>query len=226
MRRGRRLLLALALAAFAAAPASAASVTVLLSGTWSFVDDTAGVTDGSITPGGSFTVTLTYDDATADSDPDPTSGGYLLSAATSDLTLSTGSYTFSLPATEGVVFGIGDSFFPGQDDFGWFAENFTTSGPLPLGVGTGYGYMNPFAYDTTETAHSSDALTDLPWDASAYDSSDEMYFLIAVTGAGAGQQLELIGDFTDFAVLPEPSLAGLAVAGAAALLLAARRLRG
>jgi hypothetical protein len=198
-------------------------VTVLLSGEWNAVTDNASVTDGSITTGGAFTVTLTYDDATADINPDPTVGDYLLPAATSFLTLATGSYTFTLPATEGIIFSVGDSYF-GQDDFGWFAENFTTSGPLPGGVSTGYGYMNPYLFDTTETAHSSDALTGLPWSvADYYSPNNGMNFLIAVNGAGADKYIELFGDFTQFSVLPEPSLLTLAGVACAALIVARRR---
>lgn len=221
MRCARVLLWILAAVALGAGPARATSVTVLLTGTWTMVTDTAGVT--SIDEGDTFTVTLTYDDATPEVDPEPdddlTLGDYLLPAATSALTLTTGSYTFTLPASEGIGFSVGNSYL-GNDDFVIFAENFTSSGLSPFG--TGYGYMNPSVYDTTETAHSSDALADLPWDITAYDSSDEMYFLIAVTGAGPGAYLELIGDFTQFSVLPEPSLMTLAVLAASALVLNAR----
>jgi len=227
MRRARFLLWVLAFVALAAGPVSATSVTVLLSGNWGTdpgdVVDNANVTDGSITTGGAFTVTLTYDDATPDIDPDPTSGGYLLPAATSSLSLTTGSYTFTLLASEGIIFGVGDSYF-GQDDFGWFAENFTTSGPLPGGVSTGYGYMNPYLFDTTETAHSSDALTGLPWSvADYYSPNNGMYFLIAVNGAGANKYIELSGNFTQFNVLPEPSLLVLTGIACAALLATHRR---
>jgi hypothetical protein len=224
MRWTRALLLLLASIALGAGQAGATSVTVVLSGEWYDVTDNAGVTDGSLTVGGAFTVTLTYDDATPDIDPDPTSGGYLLPAATSALSLSSGSYTFTLNAGEDIQFGVGDDYF-GQDDFGWFAENYTTSGPLPGGVSTGYGYMNPLVYDTTETAHSSDALTGLPWDVDAYDSPNNgMYFLIAVNGAGSGKYIELAGNFTDFSVLPEPS--ALCLVGVAGALAALSRRRG
>jgi hypothetical protein len=223
MRRARFLLSVLAFVAFAAGPSYATSVTVLLSGEWDTVTDNASVTNGTIVVGSSFTVTLTYDDATADIDPDPTVGSYLLPAATSSLTLATGSYTFTLLASEGIIFAVDDNL-SGQDDFGWFAENFTTSGPLPGGVTTGYGYMNPLVFDTTETAHSSDALTGLPWSVADYDSPNlGMYFLIAVNGAGAGKYIELFGDFTEFAVLPEPSVLTLAALGCAALLAVRRR---
>jgi hypothetical protein len=204
-------------AAFLAAPAYATSVTVVLTGEWSQVTDNANVTNGSITVGGAFTVTLTYDDATSDIDPDPASGGYLLPGATSSLELESGSYTFTLLASEGIIFGIGDNL-NGQDDFGWFAENYTTVGPLPVGITTGYGYTNPFVTDQTQLAHASDALTDLPWDVEPYDDTNlGMYFLIAVEGAGANKHIELVGDFTEFTVLPEPSILTLAMLGTSAL---------
>jgi hypothetical protein len=222
MRRARHLLWILALVALGAGPSYATSVTVLLSGTWDSVTDNASVTNGSITTGGTFTVTLTYDDATPDIDPDPTVGSYLMPAATSSLTLATGSYTFTLLAGEGIIFGVDDDL-SGQDDFGWFAENYTTSGPLPGGVTTGYGYMNPLVFDTTQTAHSSDDLTGLPWSVADYDSPNlGMYFLIAVNGAGADKYIELVGDFTQFTVLPEPSALVLTGLGCAALLLRRR----
>jgi hypothetical protein len=193
----------------------------LLSGEWFQVTDNAGVTDGSIANGGTFTVSLTFDDTTPDGDASSTTGFFLLPAATSDLSLTTGSYTFTLSPSENVELVVDDNL-SGQDDFGLFAENFTTSGPLPGGISTGYGYMNPFVVDSTETAHSSDALTGLPWLVSAYDSPNQgMYFLIAVNGAGANKYIELFGDFTDFTVLPEPSTLLLLLAGGAAT--AARR---
>ena len=223
MRCARTLLWVLALTALAAGPAAATSVTVQLSGEWFDVTDNAGVTDGSVTTGDAFTVTLTYDDSTADVDPDPSVGSYLLPGSSSSLTLATGSYMFSLLPSEGIIFAVDDNV-SGQDDFGWFAENFTTSGPLPLGISTGYGYMNPLVFDSTQTAHSSDALTGLPWSVAAYDSPNlGMYFLIAVTGAGPNKFIELAGDFTQFSVLPEPSLLTLLGVSSALLLGAARR---
>ena len=216
-------ILALVTVAVGAVPANATSMTVLLTGNWIAVTDNASVTNGSITNGGAFTVTLNYDNAAADSNPDPSVGDYLLPGATNSLTLTTGSYTFSLLAAEDIGFSVGNSYF-GQDDFVWFAEHFTTSGPLPLGVSTGYGYMNPLVYDTTETAHSSDALTGLPWSVGAYDSPNNgMYFLIAVSGRGANKYIELSGNFTNFSVLPEPSLLALVGIASAALLSLLRR---
>jgi hypothetical protein len=131
--------------------------------------------------------------------------------------LETGSYTFTLLSSEGITFGVRNNH-DGQDDFLFFAENFASSG---LSTTTGYGYMNPLVVDSTETAHSSDSLEDLPWSVSAYDTPNlGMYFTIEVTGEEA---LQLFGDFAKFSVLPEPSLLSLAALGCAALTVARRR---
>jgi len=231
MGRARTRICALCLAVLGfAAPAGATTVTVALTGEWFGVTDSANVTNGSISVGGSFTVTLSYDDATPDidhidpaPDPDPNTGSYLMTGAT--LTLETGDYTFTMFPSSTVVFGINDDV-NGQDLFGWFADYFTTSGPpLSAGASTGYGYMNPGVFDSTSTAHSSDELTDLPWSIAAYDSPNlGMLFLIEVLVPGEEEEpepdfLRLEGDFTDFQVLPEPSTLAL---GAVALLALAR----
>ncbi len=222
MRRARILLWALALAVAAVSPAHATSVTVVISGTWDSVIDNASVTNGSLVVGGGFTATLVFDDAAADLDPSANVGDYLLPAATTDLVLSSGSYAFTLLSTSSVSLGI-DNNVGGQDGFGFFAEHFTTSGPLVSGASTGYGYANPALFDNSQTAHSSDDLTALPWDASAYDNTN-FYFLIAVLGKGSNRFIELSGTITGLAVLPEPSSwALLALAGAA---ITASRFRG
>jgi hypothetical protein len=161
------------------------------------------VTDGSITVGGSFTATFVFDDSAPDTNGSANVGDYLLPASTSDLVLSTGSYSFNLLSTSPISLGIDDNV-GGQDGFGLFAEYFTTSGPLAAGASTGYGYANPALFDNSQTAHSSDDLTALPWDASAYDSA-AFYFLIEVLGKGPNKFIELQGTITDLAVLPEPS---------------------
>src|SRR5262245_16187456 len=190
-----------------AAPAGATTVKVALTGKWFAVTDNASVTNGSIAVGGSFTVTLSYNDATPDVDPDPNVGSYLITGAT--LTLKTGDYTFTMLSTSTVVFGIDDNV-NGQDLFGWFADYFSTSGPLAAPATTGYGYMNPSVADSTSTAQSSDDLTGLPWAISKYDSPNlGMFFLIEVLNKGPNKFIQLEGDFTDFKVLPEPSTLAL-----------------
>jgi hypothetical protein len=223
MLRCRTLFLFLALLSLAAAaPASATPVTVLITGTWDSVTDTAGVTDGSIFVGGTYTATLVYDDSVADADPDPNAGGYDIPAGSSDLSLATGSYTFT-PAS-GVGIAVDDNGTLGTDAVFLFAETYSATGPFAAGTDIGgTTFANPTLQDTSETAHSSDALTNLPWDISAYDLTN-FYFFAGVTGAGAGEFIELSGTITGLAVLPEPSALVLGLVGA--LGLAAARLRG
>jgi hypothetical protein len=212
MRRARHLLWTLAFAALAAAPVHATSVTVLMSGTWFNVIDNANVSGGSIAVGTPFTVTLTYDDAVADSNADPTIGDYVIPGASAALALATGGFTFSLVSTESLLLGVGNNTLAGEDDLLYFAQNFTTSGPLPGGITTGLANSSMLLVDSSQTAHSSDSLTGIPWSVAAYDSPNQgMYFLIQVLGAGANKKIELFGEFTSFAVLPEPSLLAVLV---------------
>jgi hypothetical protein len=218
MRRARRLLWVLALAAFATPPAYATSVTVQMSGTWDSVVDNANATQGAISAGGAFVVTFTYDDATPDANPgDTTLGDYLLLAVTSDYSISTGGFTFSLLPTENVFFSVGDGF-NGTDDLALFAQNFATTGPLAPGLSTGNANTSISVVDSSQTAHSSDLLTAVPWDVGAYNSPNHgMYFLAQVLGAGAGKKIELFGEFTSFAVLPEASVSILSITAALVL---------
>jgi hypothetical protein len=225
MRRALRLLWTLTLAALAVPPAAhATSVTVQLIGEWFQVTDNANVTGGSIAVGVPFTVTLTFDDATPDSNGgDPTLGDYVFLGATSSLMIHTGGFTFTLGAAENIIFSVGNGFI-GQDDFTWFAQNFTTSGPLPIGITTGASNSSASVVDSSATAHTSDDLTGLPWLVSAYDSPNQgMYFLTQVLGAGPNKRIELFGEFTGFQVLPEPSALLLAILAVVPLLRRQRR---
>jgi hypothetical protein len=223
MRRGRVVCWMLSFLAIATAtPALATSVTVQISGTWDSVIDNASVLDGSITVGGSFTATLVFDDGAPDTNGLANVGDYLLPAATTDLVLSTGSYSFSLLSTSSVSFGIEDNV-GGQDGFGFFAEHFTTTGPLAAGASTGYAYSNPALFDNSQSAHSSDDLTALPWDISAYDNAS-FYYLAEVLGKGSNKFIELQGTITDLTLLPEPSALMLLGLGLGALVVA--RIRG
>ena len=134
MLRCRTLFLILALLALAvAAPVSATTVTVEITGTWDSVDDSAGVTDGSIVVGGSFTATLVYDDSIPDTDPDPSLGGYDIPSGSSDLSLTTGSYSF-VPSS-GVGIAIEDDNLFGEDNVFLFAETYSATGPFAPGTG-------------------------------------------------------------------------------------------
>jgi hypothetical protein len=216
MRRVRILALLLACSALAAAtPALATSVTVQISGTWSSVTDSAGVLDGSVTVGGSFTATLVYDDATLDSDPSVEFGGYDVPAMTSDLSVVTGNYSFS-PGS-GVGIGVENDNAFGEDWIFLFAENYVGTGPFPVGVGTGAtAYANPTLVDFSASAHGSDALVGLNWNLGNYDDAS-FYLFVEITGQGPLEFLEFQGTITDIQVLPEPSMLCLTALALAAL---------
>jgi hypothetical protein len=222
MRRVRVLASMLALLVLAAAaPALATSVTVQISGTWDSVIDNATVLDGSITVGGSFTATLVYDDSVSDLNDDPSIGEYDVLAASSDLSLSTGNYSFAPSSGLGIAIDDDNAF--GEDVVFLFAESYVTSGPLPSGISTGgTSYANPTLTDTSGTAYGSDELTALPWSIGSYDLTS-FYFFTGVLGAGAGDFIELQGTITGLALLPEPSNLVLVGFGLAALCSAFRR---
>jgi len=207
-----------------ASRADAVPVTVELTGTWDSVLDTAGVLDGSIAVGGSWTATLVYDDSAPDLSPSPTTGSYSIPAAAFDLTFTSGNYSFSLSASEAGEISIDDNL-SGNDALYLYAENFLLAGPLGPGISLGFGYFNPTLFDSSETAHVSDALTDLPWDVGAYDATD-FYFFSEVLGAGAGEFIELDGPITGLSIIPEPATALLHGLGLAALGGLARRRAG
>jgi hypothetical protein len=221
MRRACALLWVLLLVVAAMSPAYATSVTVQITGTWDSVTDSASVLDGSITVGGSFTATLTYDDAVLDSDPSSEFGAYDTAAASSDLSVVTGNFSFS-PAS-GVGIGVENDNAFGEDWIYLYAENYVGTGPFPVGVGTGAtAYANPTLTDYSGTAHSSDALVGLNWDLADYDYAF-FYLFVEITGAGPLQYVEFQGTITDIEVLPEPTALTLAGVACAALLVARRR---
>jgi hypothetical protein len=223
MLRCRTLFLFLVLLSLAAAaPASATPVTVLITGTWDTVEDTAGVTDGSIVVGGSFTATLVYDDTATDLDPDPNNGGYVFPAGSSDFTLDTGNFSF-VPGSDLVIAIENDNGF-GEDQIFLFAEDYSGTGPFAAGTGIGgTAFANPLLTDTTATALSTDDLTGVVWTIGSYDLTN-FYFFAGVTGASPGDFIELSGTITGLSILPEPSTLLLGLVGA--LGLAAARLRG
>jgi hypothetical protein len=223
MRRARILASMLALLALAAAsPALATSVTVQISGTWDSVIDSAGVLDGSVTVSSAFTATLVYDDATADGDPSLDFGAYDSPAASSDLSVVTGNYSFSPGSDVGI--GVENDNVFGEDWIYLYAENYVATGPFPGGVGTGAtAYANPTLTDYSASAHGSDALVGLNWNLADYDDA-LFYLFVEITGQGPQQFLEFQGTITSIQVLPEPSLLALASIAFAGLI--AGRLRG
>lgn len=218
-----RVLLCL-LAAMALGAGSAQATTVVLSGTWDdFVSDTLGVTNGAIVAGGSWSATFVFDETTTDTDSTSNIGAYLFSASSTDLVLSTGGFTFSLPSTAAISLGIEDNE-GGQDAFGFLTDlgNYTASGPFVAGTTTGSGYANLSMFDSSQTAHTSDDLTDLPWDATAYDNTN-FYFTIQTFNGGDDGSIELSGSVTALEVLPEPSTVSLIALACAALAVSHRR---
>jgi hypothetical protein len=219
MRRARHLLWILAFVALATAPAAhAASVTVQISGTWYAIADSAGVLDGSAGVGDSFAATLVYDDAVGDTDPTIGFGFYVTPAASSDLAISTGNYSFA-PASSVNVGVENDNIF-GEDWIYLDASSYGMTGPLPSGVSTGAtAYSLITLTDYSATAHSSEALLGLNWDLADYDYTS-VYLFVQITGFPTRQYIEFMGTIDQISVLPEPSL--LILAGLACCLATAR----
>jgi hypothetical protein len=209
MRRALHLLWILALAALANAPAAyATSVTVQISGIWDSVTDNASVFGGSVGTGTPFSASLVYDDATPDSDGDPSLGSFTGSAASSDLSITTSAFVFTPGASSPLSMAVENDNAFGEDRLFLFADGYTASG-LPVGISlTGSRYANPTLTDTSGTAHISDALAGLPWLIGSYNITS-FYFFAQIAGAGAGKFIELQGTVTSLAVLPEPASGAL-----------------
>ncbi|HEY8121596.1 MAG TPA: hypothetical protein VII78_09780, partial [Myxococcota bacterium] len=167
----RRAAVCVLLGISAASAASATTVTVLMTGTWDAVADTASVLDGSIKIGGGFSATFTYDDQTPDCEPFVGIGCFLMNGNAGALEFTTGNYSFIDQGTTQNGVGTEDSV-QGVDLVGLFFDNYRISGALPSGVALApLGYANPSLTDYTETALTSDRLSDIPWDASLFDTN-------------------------------------------------------
>ena len=220
MRRARILLSMLTCFALAT-PALATPVTVLITGTWDAVTDDANVLDTSVVVGGSFTATLVYDDSVSDSNSDPDVGDYDISAANSDLSLTTGNYSFVPASGLGISIERDNDF--GEDVVFLFAETYTGSGPLPPGITfAGTRFANPVLTDTTGTALSSDDLTDVPWSIGAYDFPTFLFVMNLAGTEEPGQFIQLDGTITGLEV-PEPSTLFLGLAAFGGLVAFSRR---
>lgn len=200
----------------AAQAASAATVTVVMTGTWSSVRDTACpaacVLDGSIVQGGAFTATFVYDDQVPDSDPFVGMGSYVMNGSVGTLTFTTGNYSFidqgRAVADNGLVTEDGVNGF---DTMGLYFDGFQISGPLPSGVGLDpRSYANPTFIDYTSKALGSDRLTDVPWDVSLWDTN--FYFLGRFVPGGS--DIELDGVITGLTVSVPEAGAGWLLGGA------------
>jgi len=206
MRRGRALLSALALAGFVAAPAYATSVTVVMTGTWDAVDDSADVLDDSAEAGDSFTATLVYDDSVSDLDPSDEFGAYFTEGVPWDLTIVAGNFTFAAGSgTFDVGIGVWNNNPDGEDLILLNGENYVGSGPFPVGVATGAtAYAAPSLTDLSGTALGSDSLVGLNWNLADYDDAF-FYLFVEITGEGPMQFVEFQGTITSIEVLPEPA---------------------
>jgi hypothetical protein len=208
--------LALVLAAVLPAAASAAPVTVVMSGTWDYVDDPGGVLPGGVGLGASYTATLVYDDSAPDFNAAPNEGNYDVAAPPFSFVLTTGSLTFTRVA--GGVAEI-DAIVGSLDSAGLYAENIAGGPGLPP---IGFSYTNPSMNDTTGTALSSPALSAIPWNLSAWsDATMSLFFDIA--DGNVDTYVDLGGPITSMTVTPEPASFLLVAAGLAVLGRPARR---
>jgi len=209
--------MAFLVAAALPAAASATPVTVVFGGVWDdLVDDTAGALNGQVTLGSSFTVTMTYDDVAPDSNASPTQGDYDVSASFA-FEVATGPFTITY-APGGSADITVDAF--GSDEVILFAQGaFVGSPNLP--AFTAVSYTNPGFTDASGTALSSDLLSGVPWQSSAWDDA-YMYLILDDDDGTQATYVELAGTITSMTVVPEPTSFGLVAAGAIALALRAR----
>jgi len=209
--------LALLVAAVLPAAASAAPVTVVMTGTWDYIDDPLGVVSGQIALGTSYTVTLTYDDATPDSNPAAIYGNYHFTGPLYGFTLTTASYTFvDAPGGTAELDTVNDSY----DSLSVMGSGLTGGPGLPA-FGTP-SYITTSFDDSSATALSSTALLGLPWVLSSWETSGTGLFFDIADG-NPNTYVDLGGTITSMTVIPEPTSFGLVAAGAVALAGAKRR---
>jgi len=160
-----------------AAPASATTVTVVMTGQLTAVDDSNAVTDGSLVIGVPYTLTMVYDDAVADRDPDSTFGDFVVPGSASSFHVTVGNYEFD--AGGDLVLGLLDGFYgPTEDTVGWFVDQFSSVGVLDSGVTWApFGYVNSALNDYTGTALSSDSLPTVNWDRGSYEPDAGAFYL-------------------------------------------------
>jgi hypothetical protein len=195
---------------------SATTITLVVTGKLTVVDDSNDVSDGSLTVGADYTATLVYDLAAAfDRDPDPAYGDWVVPAAASSVTVIVGSYAFD--AADPLVFGFEDGFIlPNLDTSGWLVLGLSGVGVLDPGVTWGAGYTAGSLFDYTGTAVTSDVLANANWKRSAYGPDDLAFELVIevfdprTTGPDS---IQLFGTIDSITVLtPEPSMLALLAA--------------
>lgn len=193
------------------APAAATTVTVQMSGTLTGVSGHTEVLDGSVSVGGGFSLTLTYDDALPDQSSPDCCGTY--TSSTASVAGVTGNYSFS---STDILF-----FFVRNDDGG--ADRIdvdalggaTASGPFPPGVfADDTGLLRISLVDSSQSALDSDALVDVNWNLADYDGAT---FSTQWVIQPVFQPLDIFGQITSIQVIPEPSTALLVALGLVAV---------
>jgi hypothetical protein len=208
--------LALVLAAVLPAAASAAPVTVVMSGTWDYVDDPGGVLPGGVGLGASYTATLVYDDSAPDFNAAPNEGNYDVAAPPFSFVLTTGSLTFTRVAGG---FAEIDVAIGSSQSAGVFAREFQGAPGLPP---IGLSYVDAGMDTSVGTPLASTALKDIPWDLSAWSTANLGLFFDIADG-NVDTYVDLGGPITSMTVTPEPASFLLVAAGLAVLGRPARR---
>ena len=193
-----------------------ASATIQLFGTWTSVDDTAAVLDGSIAVGSNFVATLIYDNATTNANTGPSAafaGTYLAAPDESDFGITSGNYSFTLPTGELAEIDVDHLYSSFPDEIILYAEGYVLNGPLPGGVSGGFGYVNPSLQNYANNALANNSLIDVPWAIASWPSTD-FYLFIGINGAGAGQYVELDGTIDRIVRHTLPRFTAITVNGA------------
>ena len=151
-----------------------------------------------ISVGDIFTYYLMFDDASPDTDPDPTMGSYgagILSAKA----FINGALWFDFNAIEN------DAILEKEDGFGGVRDRYYTLIAQIDSYDPVYStrvFLNFF--DSSQTAHSDDVMAGFLPDPGAY--SDGAWFNLGRTD---GDIREAVGGITSVSVVPEPATAGL-----------------